>query len=99
FFSSRRRHTISKRDWSSDVCSSDLNGIEIQGGGDHRDGGNRLLTTTLTGLPLSLPDDHPAVVLSPDSGRAHQHHIRPCAQSQQESGVSVIAQISRGAPS
>src|SRR5699024_11928441 len=25
FFSSRRRHTMSKRDWSSDVCSSDLN--------------------------------------------------------------------------
>src|SRR2546421_331763 len=23
FFSSRRRHTISDRDWSSDVCSSD----------------------------------------------------------------------------
>src|SRR6266704_6230596 len=29
FFSSRRRHTRSKRDWSSDVCSSDL--------GRHRD--------------------------------------------------------------
>src|SRR5207249_2175633 len=26
-FSSRRRHTRSKRDWSSDVCSSDLFGI------------------------------------------------------------------------
>src|SRR5437868_7094647 len=26
FFSSRRRHTRSKRDWSSDVCSSDLTG-------------------------------------------------------------------------
>src|SRR5699024_5609207 len=26
FFSSRRRHTRSKRDWSSDVCSSDLRG-------------------------------------------------------------------------
>src|SRR5207249_9453016 len=26
FFSSRRRHTRSKRDWSSDVCSSDLEG-------------------------------------------------------------------------
>src|SRR5699024_11914046 len=25
FLSSRRRHTRSKRDWSSDVCSSDLN--------------------------------------------------------------------------
>src|SRR5699024_11740334 len=28
FFSSRRRHTRSKRDWSSDVCSSDLVSLE-----------------------------------------------------------------------
>src|SRR5260370_581961 len=28
FFSSRRRHTRFKCDWSSDVCSSDLQGIE-----------------------------------------------------------------------
>src|SRR5207247_4231037 len=27
FFSSRRRHTRSTRDWSSDVCSSDLAGL------------------------------------------------------------------------
>src|SRR3712207_968501 len=27
FFSSRRRHTRYWRDWSSDVCSSDLNGL------------------------------------------------------------------------
>src|SRR5206468_7708770 len=27
FFSSRRRHTRSDRDWSSDVCSSDLSAI------------------------------------------------------------------------
>src|SRR2546421_7684769 len=27
FFSSRRRHTRSDRDWSSDVCSSDLGSI------------------------------------------------------------------------
>src|SRR5690625_7088720 len=27
FYSSRRRHTIWPRDWSSDVCSSDLWGI------------------------------------------------------------------------
>src|SRR2546429_5715698 len=31
FFSSRRRHTRCSRDWSSDVCSSDL--FVIQGGG------------------------------------------------------------------
>src|SRR5271163_2810190 len=29
FFSSRRRHTRSDRDWSSDVCSSDLNRPEL----------------------------------------------------------------------
>src|SRR6266511_4721011 len=36
FFSSRRRHTRFSRDWSSDVCSSDLApgfGAEIGGGG------------------------------------------------------------------
>src|SRR5699024_11311742 len=35
FFSSRRRHTRSKRDWSSDVCSSDL----AQPAGGHREPG------------------------------------------------------------
>src|SRR5699024_12160252 len=30
FFSSRRRHTRSKRDWSSDVCSSDLEQRRVQ---------------------------------------------------------------------
>src|SRR5207245_8776562 len=30
FFSSRRRHTRCYRDWSSDVCSSDLDVVEIQ---------------------------------------------------------------------
>src|SRR5215208_4659015 len=30
FFSSRRRHTRWPRDWSSDVCSSDLLAIELK---------------------------------------------------------------------
>src|SRR3712207_8599297 len=30
FFSSRRRHTRYWRDWSSDVCSSDLSGIKVE---------------------------------------------------------------------
>src|SRR5207249_8615272 len=33
FFASRRRHTRSKRDWSSDVCSSDLDHIGVIGNG------------------------------------------------------------------
>ena len=36
FFSSRRRHTRFTSDWSSDVCSSDLGGIEGPGDG-HQD--------------------------------------------------------------
>src|SRR5215469_7110586 len=31
FFSSRRRHTSSLRDWSSDVCSSDLGTLRQPG--------------------------------------------------------------------
>src|SRR5690554_573584 len=34
FFSSRRRHTRCGRDWSSDVCSSDLHGLQV-GFGSH----------------------------------------------------------------
>src|SRR5699024_11549548 len=34
FFSSRRRHTRSKRDWSSDVCSSDLHSAHFSPSGD-----------------------------------------------------------------
>src|SRR5438874_9712510 len=43
FFSSRRRHTRSLRDWSSDVCSSDLSAVDQDihlhcAGGDNRRG-------------------------------------------------------------
>src|SRR5699024_11720093 len=39
-FSSRRRHTRSKRDWSSDVCSSDLfNMFEVLGINEELDAG------------------------------------------------------------
>src|SRR5215813_11416301 len=31
FFSSRRRHTRCGRDWSSDVCSSDLVDVQVRG--------------------------------------------------------------------
>src|SRR5699024_11583259 len=44
FFSSRRRHTRSKRDWSSDVCSSDLipvNAPKCPYHSFHRDGAMR----------------------------------------------------------
>src|SRR5215813_11549682 len=46
FFSSRRRHTRCGRDWSSDVCSSDLlNGLL---------NGNRALTRPAPRVPVDL---------------------------------------------
>src|SRR5699024_542203 len=48
FFSSRRRHTRSKRDWSSDVCSSDL--MHFFGGGII---GQLLFQFSSTGVSLS----------------------------------------------
>src|SRR5690606_39464074 len=35
FFSSRRRHTSFSRDWSSDVCSSDLFQLDLPARGVH----------------------------------------------------------------
>src|SRR5699024_12058045 len=48
-FSSRRRHTKSKRDWSSDVRSSDLQNLFAQRGhtGREVDGGGGLAHTAL----------------------------------------------------
>src|SRR5207249_9123156 len=55
FFSSRRRHTRSKRDWSSDVCSSDLERAQTLGRGRVFVGVtvNRLHFETLRGVSLT----------------------------------------------
>src|SRR5476649_156281 len=54
FFSSRRRHTRSLCDWSSDVCSSDLKGRRPSHGNPGRGvpqerGGNRVVPESLNG--------------------------------------------------
>src|SRR5690606_39751566 len=47
---SRRRHTRFSRDWSSDVCSSDLKMFANMylecGTGEHKKGGNTRITST-----------------------------------------------------
>src|SRR5690349_22739777 len=52
FFSSRRRHTRSLRDWSSDVCSSDLmpKGVELT---LHKDE-NPVVATVVVPLTLGV---------------------------------------------
>src|SRR5204862_1610238 len=54
FFSSRRRHTRSLRDWSSDVCSSDLTDA---GAAVHTGPGGRSVRDAGDGL---RPDRRPA---------------------------------------
>src|SRR5207249_8802895 len=68
FFSSRRRHTRSKRDWSSDVCSSDL----------IKDPDGKLTIWSSTQTPhylhralakvLAMPPAHIRVVATPNGG-------------------------------
>src|SRR3712207_7382249 len=69
FFSSRRRHTRYWRDWSSDVCSSDLLRVALERVGERQarldvlaDLDERLLQRLALGLPLEdverLEDRH-----------------------------------------
>src|SRR5207245_3191746 len=61
FFSSRRRHTRCYRDWSSDVCSSDLDGALFHCAAlvhsRDRDDGDRKLSSHLMSRP-SPPAAH-----------------------------------------
>src|SRR2546429_2274412 len=54
FFSSRRRHTRCSRDWSSDVCSSDLtNHTDLESCAVGREANLEALTKACTGQPSS----------------------------------------------
>src|SRR5205807_7012060 len=57
FFSSRRRHTRLQGDWSSDVCSSDLQQVKMANGRPALQGGPAIGHLDLLGvrdLPLRL---------------------------------------------
>src|SRR3989440_11220325 len=61
FFSSRRRHTRSDRDWSSDVCSSDLRYLVGLGGRIDGIGSNTLTVeggAPLRPAPFTIGPDH-----------------------------------------
>src|SRR5947209_15475794 len=67
FFSSRRRHTRYWRDWSSDVCSSDLLEIQADSRNFIRVGENsvlKIITLRDEGIALSLSEGTATVRLS-----------------------------------
>src|SRR5207253_6704989 len=60
FFSSRRRHTRWPRDWSSDVCSSDLGTVDLR----------RVYATVLEVAALAVPNGAPPSLLAAAGGGA-----------------------------
>src|SRR5690606_39570118 len=74
FFSSRRRHTRFSRDWSSDVCSSDLPEVLLETymrprivAGNWKMNGDRDFAAALVGelAAASLPGGVQAIVMPP----------------------------------
>src|SRR5690349_25107595 len=77
FFSSRRRHTRSLRDWSSDVCSSDLS-HPIRSPPLHDVEAGRPPRPSKLQLPGSRPPTRPAsspVSLSPKPARSEERRV------------------------
>src|SRR5215813_2571544 len=72
FFSSRRRHTRCGRDWSSDVCSSDLSRpVENR---RCTQGSRKTLSAPRPGWSACLPVQHPIEFQS----RKNSHQIDDC---------------------
>src|SRR5207248_5612955 len=71
FFSSRRRHTRSYGDWSSDVCSSDLEvAVELAGVAD-----DPLLVRPLVAAAAGDVDVEQAVAVEVDQGRSEERRV------------------------
>src|SRR3990172_7645106 len=75
--SSRRRHTRCSRDWSSDVCSSDLRGDRFADQGAQTVDFLRRVLKILLGVDLevvALNEERPGVPLA-DCGRDHDRGV------------------------
>src|SRR5437588_2376556 len=75
FFSSRRRHTRSLCDWSSDVCSSDLRPFSAEGADEFVEDAGEL---------------HWLVALDAVSGALDRHHLSVGATATQLGDVLVV---------
>src|SRR5690606_29324854 len=95
FFSSRRRHTRFSRDWSSDVCSSDLDRLHLSGSISRSEltqitGLNRSTIADLIGelVGLGLVEEGPGAVTA-GPGRPS-----PIARPRPEGSVTLALELS-----
>src|SRR5690606_40828677 len=98
FFSSRRRHTSFSRDWSSDVCSSDLRWQRSRPGQQPKSRRNRLLWKKRKKAKprLSHGGWHRSAVLIWHRCRAAAHKIgRASCRERVESSEVGVASTSR----
>src|SRR5260370_27209193 len=87
FFSSRRRHTIFKCDWSSDVCSSDLHG----GGAGEADPGPSRIQADEDLPERPAPRHHPLA----EERRSGLRHARGTDPEQAPGSERVAAILDR----
>src|SRR5215475_16013576 len=99
FFSSRRRHTRFSRDWSSDVCSSDLLGLGGQRAGELdallqpvRQAAGRRLADRLDLEEVDDPLDEGAVLelLAPGRAPVERLEQEAAAHLQESPGHDVV---------
>src|SRR5699024_3338661 len=92
FFSSRRRHTRSKRDWSSDVCSSDLPAVEDDARHQHRQAARGAAPGARLDRPPRPAQTRavlPVLVGLPGAARARPVRRRAGAQRQRGPGTTA----------
>src|SRR5207247_5826949 len=87
FFSSRRRHTRSTRDWSSDVCSSDLEPRQAAIG-------RKLGDREIDGAVLSFVCD--SALQQPRDERDHRRHVLRGARKIGRASCRERVQIEEG---
>src|SRR2546429_4062989 len=78
FFSSRRRHTRCSRDWSSDVCSSDLVCLQL----DALEANAREFGIQL--FDLASPEQGIVHVVGPELGATQPGMVIVCGDSRSE---------------
>src|SRR2546422_8042437 len=88
FFSSRRRHTRCSRDWSSDVCSSDLQGVAYR---QLVPEGTTILTSGLGGvLPRGIPIGTVVRAAGEAEGWERTYLVRPAVHPAAVTHVMIL---------